>query len=453
VRRREAPRARSYEASRGNSRPGEAGGGQERRSDRFRRRRRFGRPAFVGIFLGAAVLAAAIIGLDRAGRKPNGATAVRRTAPADGPSLPQIENAAALSAGYLVRACASTGRFAYRVDTGSGVALRSYNVVRHAGAIYALAVWNRSHPDRAAVDAMARAAAFLRANYLGAGADGRSDTLAIWSRPGASTSEASLGAAGLGLVAMTATEQARPRSVPLAEMQGLGRFLAFLEKSDGSFYSRYRAESGADGDWQSLYYPGEAALGLVSLYELDHSPQWLTAAGRALSYLARSRAAAGDLPADHWALIATARLLPYYARSGCPASRAELVAHAARICRSILRDRPTGPDGRLDGGFDPAGRTTPTATRLEGLLAALEFLPDDGSDLRPGIEAAVRSGAAFLLRAQIGAGAYAGGMPMAMPGGSAASARASDVRIDYVQHALCAWLGYEALLARSARPR
>jgi len=113
-------------------------------------------------------------------------------------------------------------------------------------------------------------------------------------------------------------------------------------------------------------------------------------------------------------------------------------------CRADLPEHLSGQagrPGRLEGGFDPAGRRTPTATRLEGLLAALEFLPDDGSGLRQEIEAAVGSAAAFLLRAQIRAGAYAGGVPTSMPGVSAAIARLSDVRIDYVQHALCAWLG------------
>ena len=44
--------------------------------------------------------------------------------------------------------------------------------------------------------------------------------------------------------------------------------------SKGSI-SRARRSS----DSQVLYYPGEATLGLISLYEIDHSKQWLTAAG------------------------------------------------------------------------------------------------------------------------------------------------------------------------------
>jgi hypothetical protein len=114
-------------------------------------------------------------------------------------------------------------------------------------------------------------------------------------------------------------------------------------------------------------------------------------------------------------------------------------------------------DARLDGGFDPAGRTTPSAIRLEGFLAALEFLPDDASGRRAGIEAAVERGIAFLLRAQITSGPYAGGMPAAVFGvGSIvvrADPRTSDIRIDYVQHALSAWLRYQKMFSDSAERR
>jgi hypothetical protein len=41
---------------------------------------------------------------------------------------------------------------------------------------------------------------------------------------------------------------------------------------------------------EHLYYPGEAALGLISLYDLNHACEWLIAAGKALSFLARTRA-------------------------------------------------------------------------------------------------------------------------------------------------------------------
>lgn len=370
-------------------------------------------------------------------------------------SRSQLKAAIGASANYLGRVCGPTGMFVYAINTASGRSSPSYNVVRHAGAIYALAAFNRSHPDRKTVEAMIRAATFLQMRYIRP--DIRSNALAVWSQPMSAKAEAELGAAGLGLAALAEVHRVEPSAVQLVNLQSIGRFVISLQKADGSFYSKYRADSGPVGDWQSLYYPGEAALGLISLYELDHSHEWLVAAGRALSYLARSRANTRVLPPDHWVLIATAKFLPYYGVSASPASRAELIGHAVHIGSSFLPEQIMGRDPALDGTFEPTGRTTPTATRLEGMLAVLEFLPDDSTGLRRRIEIAVQRGIAFLLRAQITSGPYAGGMPAVMRSSASGVAEAnpltSEVRIDYVQHALSAWIRYQALLERESSSR
>jgi hypothetical protein len=359
-------------------------------------------------------------------------------------SSERVSHAIGIAGQYLQRNCDGSGQFAYLVDTEFGDVSPSYNIIRHAGAIYSLAMLNQVRHDSNAVDVMIRASNFMRTNYVGL--DARSNALAVWSRPLPAIRKAELGAVGLGLVALAAVGQVRPNAVPLDQMESLGRFVLFLQRPDGSFYSRYFADKGLDRDWQSLYYPGEAALGLVSLYELDHSRKWLVAAGKGLAYLAESRVGTQEMPPDHWALIATARFLPYYEQSDCPASRAELVQHAIRICDRFLSEQITGAtDNRLDGGFDPGGRTTPTAIRLEGLLAALDFLPKD--DLRVRVEAAVQRGIVFLLNAQITSGPYIGGVPGAVlaTGSPKRAQSASEIRIDYVQHALSAWLRYEEL--------
>jgi hypothetical protein len=362
-----------------------------------------------------------------------------------------VSRAVAAAAGYLEESCDGNGRFTYSVDTDSGRVSHSYNIVRHAGTIYALAMLNRSHPDSNAASIMIRSASFMRANYVAH--DARTNTVAIWSRPAPANREAELGAAGLGLVALVSVEEAHANANPLPELQSMGRFVLFLQKPDGSFYSKYRADTGPVLDWQSLYYPGEAILGITSLYELDHSLKWLNAAAKGLAYLAESRKGAQEVPPDHWALIATAKFLPYYEKSSCPVSRAELVQHAARICSRFLHEQiQSAPDARLIGGFDTAGRTTPTAIRLEGLIAALEFLPSADADLRARIRDAVERGVDFLLHAQIRSGPYAGGMPeTALKPQSVvflADPKAAKVRIDYVQHALCAWLRYEQMFLK-----
>lgn len=360
------------------------------------------------------------------------------------PSPTELNRGIALAGHYLLQACNSDGRFVYRINAASGRQTRSYNIIRHAGAIYALAMLNQSHPDDNIVKTMIRAAEFLRKNYIARGP--QRDQLAVWSRPVSEHSPtyfpvAELGASGLGLVALTEVNKAKPGAIPLADLEALGRFLLFLQRDDGGFISKFIEETGLVRNWESLYYPGEAALGLISLYKEDHSLAWLVAAGKALGYLAAARAPLKTVPADHWALIATAELLPYVDRVSFTVSREELIRHATQVCNSILHQQIEGSsDTALDGAFDPSGRTTPAATRLEGLLASLEFLPT--GELSGKIEAATARGVTFLLRTQIGSGLYAGGIPAAAVPGALHS---SDVRIDYVQHVLCAWLRYQKI--------
>lgn len=361
------------------------------------------------------------------------------------PTRAQISQAIALSAGYLERACGPDGKFIYAIETQTGERATSYNIVRHAGTMYALAMLNHATPDQKAVDAMVRAATFMRQNYIGPGR--HPGQLVIWSEPTGPHTEAELGATGLGLVALTEVRKVAPKSVPLEELQALGSFALFLQRDDGSFASKYSSETGPE-DWDSLYYPGETALGLIGLYETDHSRQWLDAAAKALSYLATSRAKLSPVPPDHWAMIAMAKLLPYCDKTSCPVSRGELLQYANQVCNAIVHDQLRNPSSPLDGAFDGTGRTASVATRMEGLLAALEFLPKD--EFCTKVEAAAGRGIALLLRPQIKSGPYSGGMPGAYLAGAPGI---SEIRIDCVQHALSAWLRYQTLLQTTGKTK
>ena len=361
---------------------------------------------------------------------------------------------------YLVRACGPDGRFVYRVHLDPSVTPRPmYNVLRHAGTLYSLGMYYESCPDEEVRDVLIRAGAFLKRECLAPIPD-RDDLAAIWSPPELvmrdKPPQAKLGGTGLGLVGLLAVEKAQPGATPLEDFRKLGRFLLYLQKDDGSFYTKYIPSEGGRWDqWTSLYYPGEAALGLVMLHQRDPSPEWLVSAIKALSYLARIRKGADDVPADHWALIATARLWPLLDASPTPGAREALLRHAKQVCEQMLRNQQPRPDDSpLAGCFTNDGRTSPTATQLEGLMAALEFLPAEEEPLRARIVAAVEPGLEFLMRAQVTSGKYAGGVPRGIVLAAETSplrdldkfnARAGEIRIDYVQHAAGAMMQYQRL--------
>jgi len=128
-----------------------------------------------------------------------------------------------------------------------------------------------------------------------------------------------------------------------------------------------------------------------------------------------------------------------------------LLRHTIQISEAILGQQVSLTDSALLlGGFTKDGRTTPTATRLEGLLAALEVIPNRNTKIRKRITKSVQRGMVFLTNAQVLTGEHAGAMPRAIrqlpdDGTSKVKSfnrRATEVRIDYVQHALSAMIQY-----------
>jgi len=378
------------------------------------------------------------------------AATARGSEPADAPTIADVDRAISLATDYLVASCQSDGKFVYSVDTATGKTSSDYNVVRHAGAMYALAMAYRVKPDPKIVEALKRAGEYLRLNNVRPGPTFKGHhTTAVWAAPlhKQGDAKATLGATGLGLVGLIGLESVAPDSVSRGELQSLGEFLRFLQKPDGQFHSKYLAQDGGKfSAWGSLYYPGEAALALVSLHQIAPSEKWLSAGMAALEYLAKTRAGKTEVPADNWALIATAKLLSLPTPQTGAIDRERLISHAVQICEDILPDQieNASPPG-LNGGFKSDGRTTPTSTRLEGLQATLEFLPADRAALRSRIERAVREGVRFLIRAQIQTGPYAGGVPGAVA--TAEKPAATDIRVDYVQHFLSAMIRYRQTLA------
>jgi hypothetical protein len=358
------------------------------------------------------------------------------------------------SAHYLAGLCDDRGQFTYRTHLDPQVEQRpAYNVLRHAGAVVALAQYCQRSHDVAARDAMRRAAEFLRRDCLGPVA-GNANLLAVWSDPvregNQEPRQAKLGGAGLALVALLSVERLEPGSIPLPELQSLGRFLIFMQKSDGSFYSKYFPDTGRNDVWQSDYYPGEAALGLLMLYDRDPAPQWLRTAALALHRIAEKGAATRPTFPDQWYLLATELMLHQEFDESLPASREVLIAHARQTCEDMLAEQQgQRHNPQIGGCYTPDGRSCPTATRLEGLLAAVAFLPESDAALKRRIRQSIEQGMEFLLRCQIVDGPNAGAVPRVMPGfappeDDSDHERGQEVRIDYIQHALSAMIRFEA---------
>ena len=374
--------------------------------------------------------------------------------------LKQLDRSIDIAANYLVRQTLPNGKFVYRINTNPVVQVHpKYNMLRHAGTMYSLAEYYQLRSSPRVKDTLLRANDFLQSQI--AVVKDVPEVLAVWSDPKVNLGEdgrkAKLGATGLGLVALSLLETIEKNTVDKRRLIWLGNFLLFMQKENGDFHSFYLPIfPGRDDSWTSLYYPGEAALGLLLLNAVDQDPEWVTGAYEALSYLARSRRGKTEVPPDHWSLIATRPLLNRDQIDNQDIDTDLLVLHAVQIVRFMLQEQePQNGHAVLDGCFSNDGRTTPTAARLEGLLAALDFLPPKSEQLRGNVEAACHRGIQFLIDNQISQGIEKGGIPRAValltedqdhPGWDPNfNDRATEIRIDYVQHALSAMIAYRKL--------
>jgi len=364
---------------------------------------------------------------------------------------------AAIDAGaaYLVRHLDDDGRFEYVVDVDGNPASRGrYNVLRHAGSLYGLGMARAVDDDPATREAILRGAGYLLRRHV-AKVRGLDATQAVFSLPGEEVRRrvAKLGGSALGVLGLAAARDVEPDAVALGTLQELGRFLRFMQEDDGHFVSKYAEGRGYLRDFESVYYPGEAALALATLYEIDGDPSWLDTALDAVAYLERTRRGTPvhRLPNDHWLLIAIGALADRFdaVQGPPPIDRGAVLAHGKDIARSMLLEQgATGWVPGVRGAFDPNGRITPASTRLEGLVA-LHGALEPGDPFRARLRKAIRRGVGFVLAGQLEAPpAAAGGFVEALPGPFSKMDREEtrSIRIDYVQHALSALVGWQRIL-------
>lgn len=367
------------------------------------------------------------------------------------PSSQQVDQAIELSTSYLLNAIEPSGAFVYRVNYSICYhPKKRYNMLRHAGTIYALTQAYQRQPDDNVGRALVAASQFLTSCCM-APVTSNNDMLGIWSLPQITHSKKSarikLGGVGLGLAALAGVEKVIPGTTSIENLRKLGEFLIYMQKPDGSFYSYYIPSVGGKSNQKvSVYYPAEAALGLLMLHDLEPSQRYLVAATKALAYLIQHR---DVTTSDQWVLIAGEKLLSTKKYPTKLLPRKLLVQYATRVCENILQEQLLYADNpKYIGGYNSEGRTTPTSTRIEALFAALSILGDKDVMLRNSVKSSTEAAMSFLLQAQRTAGKYSGGMPRAVSRRGfdmRFNRRVSEIRIDYVQHALSAMIQYSAL--------
>jgi len=367
------------------------------------------------------------------------------------------------AADYLISSISSDGKIRYRYKTARDRDSSSYNLLRHGGTTYSiLQAYDRTRFEpylRASEQAMhylfdhcdrdRRTGPWLPEDHESFG-----ESLFVVSPADedAPLGKVKLGGAGLALVMIDQYVEATGDTETYREQAlGFARFLAVSQKKDGEFlYFPPRHPGGdltsTDG---SAYYPGEAILGLVRLYSWDRNPLWLETAVRGADWLIDDRDAGkgpSRLANDHWLMLALSYLYHYTGDT-------RYVDHSIALCRAVeyqyLKNQDLWqefPD--YQGGYYDPPRSTPAATRGEGLGAVLdtcELAQMDCGWIEDLLMETVRH--EMLSQYDPDMCFWMENRPKAI-GGWNGGLLDMDVRNDFVQHNMSALLGAERHLLR-----
>lgn len=314
---------------------------------------------------------------------------------------------------FLLSEIQTDGAFVYERTLSGELTTASYNMLRHCGTVWALALAQPYLSQELYAAALPKAVAFLKQQLVGCNAADREKAFTLI----LDNKSAKLGGNALALLALqqVATEDALLSSLA----DGIGYFLDAETKAVR--FSKFNPHTGKVSTFESEYYPGEAALALAAIGRYED-------ALALVRYVRDTRDKNGPLQ-DHWMMQALEKLygdatkFAVTIRADVLELQEELFCYAEQIFLEI-KQNPVY-----------LGRCTPTACRAEAAVAYLGILRLRNADShRRLVHAFSKQLLNILLQYQLQDGAFKG-----------AFVDGKTLRIDYTQHAMTAFLRYLAL--------
>lgn len=313
---------------------------------------------------------------------------------------------------YLLKHLNANGAFDYVYHPADGVMGDKYNLLRHAGTLYALFQWHHlmGQPVPPVLDS---GVSYLSAYIQPIGDVPHVSTLVY-------KGEAKLGGAALALLMYTELYKTSGSRRYLKTMRSLAEFLLWMQQPSGRFLSKYLVTERGFSPFESVYYPGEAMLALLRLYQIDPDPRWLQSVMDGAGHLLRYPVMEGRVRGhNHWFATALAEL---YLVQPDQAYYDELWSIAQATLDSIPR--------RIKKGDSSASLATVGETAVAVLLLELRLKRADR--IREALSA-VDNVLAYCLQLQVREGDFSSN---AAWGGIMHDATKQSIRIDYVQHTL-----------------
>jgi len=350
-----------------------------------------------------------------------------------------------LSIGYIRRNILQSGRFRYRqnIDCNLKYDNKIYNSLRHAGVLYAMYLYETSgYTDVGKTDRY-RAAEYFIKKYIKKFGEKRYIVISLPQEEQLNMPVAKTGAAGIALCALTNLHQ--DKKISLNILRGLGEFLISMQAPDGRMYAYFDLKAKkTDKEAEAVFYTGEAAMGLLYLYEIDPDERWLLAAKKAVLYSAKNgKDFDVDVPFDNWSLAAIEKMLKKgYIQEE---EKGILLSYVERTIISAISKQITDKKNSYFGAFEENLRPASIGTIMEGLASG--YFCTDNEDIRNLIYKSLAIGCLFLNKVQVKTGRQAGGIPNSANWVRAGvSPNASVIRIDNVWHVVFAWLKFQEII-------
>jgi hypothetical protein len=211
---------------------------------------------------------------------------------------------------YLYQCILKTGRFQYRKNVNPEIKYdnKTYNSLRHAGALYALYMYEKMGLETKYHDSRILSSKYFINRYIEKIDDKRYIILSRPQEEGIKFPIAKTGAAGIALCALCNLYNEKEVELPL--LRGLGEFILSMMDEDGRVYAYYNMlEDTIDKEAEAIFYPGEAASGLMYLFETDPQQKWLNAAKKIIMNIIQTRKTLElDMPFDHWSVLVIEKL-------------------------------------------------------------------------------------------------------------------------------------------------
>lgn len=350
-----------------------------------------------------------------------------------------------LSMGYIGRNVLESGRFKYRNNVNPEIEYdnNTYNSLRHAGVLYSMYLYEQLGLENRYHDERILSSKYFIKRYIKKLEDNRYIVISNPKEEDLNISIAKSGSAGLALCALS--NLYKENEIELEILQGLGEFILSLQSEEGNIYAYYDLKSKqVNKEAEAIYYPAEAAAGLLYLYEVDPQQKWLDAVKKIILYLIKTRKKMElDIPFDHWSVLVIEKL--FKSNLVTPEEKNTMRAYAEQMAIPMLSNQITNRNNSYYGAFKDNIRPCSLGTIMEG-MASIYFCTDS-EDLRKILFKSMSIGNLFLSKVQVKTGAFAGGLP-----NSANWVRpdvtpnASVIRIDNVQHVVSGWLKFQHIL-------